>query len=118
MSGMPHIDMYDFGRIEIDGRLYTSDVIILSAEVRPNWRRDEGHVLKPVDLGAIFQALPQTLVVGRGAYGQMRIPAETVDALKGAGVELICATTPEAVTTYNDRADAGRNVAAALHLTC
>ena len=47
---LPRIDTYVFGRIEIDGCTYTSDVIILPTGVRDNWWRDEGHKLKPGDL--------------------------------------------------------------------
>ena len=57
------------------------------------------------------------LVVGQGAYGRMRVPAETRQALQAAGIELIAQPTEQACQTYN-RLRQKRAVAAALHLTC
>ncbi|HUU83229.1 MAG TPA: hypothetical protein VM243_06965 [Phycisphaerae bacterium] len=41
MTTPPRVDSYEFGRIEIDGHTYTSDVIILRSGVRGNWHRDK-----------------------------------------------------------------------------
>lgn len=113
----PKIESYDFGHIVIDGKTHDKDVIILPGEVIGNWWRDEGHSLHPDDLDAVFQAGPDVLVIGQGAYGRMQVPAETRKAIEDAGIEVIEQKTTQAHHTYNQmRAD--RNVAAALHLTC
>jgi hypothetical protein len=114
----PRIEAYSFGRITIDGQTYTKDVIILPAGVRPNWWRDEGHALKPADLTAVLQARPAVLVIGQGAHGYMQVTEEALASLKQAGIETVCAATSQAVEIYNQRHQAGDNVAAALHLTC
>ena len=36
------VEHYSFGRITIDGKTYTSDVIVIKGEVRSWWRK-EGH---------------------------------------------------------------------------
>ena len=117
-SGPPGISSYSFGRIEIEGRTYTSDVIILPSGVRSNWWRDEGHTLEPGDLTAVLEASPEVLVIGQGTHGVMRVTDETLACLKQAGIEAVCAPTPRAVEVYNEHRRQGEIVAAALHLTC
>ena len=113
----PQIKSYRFGRIVIDGRAYSKDVIILPNRVIGNWRRQEGHALRPDDLAAVFEAAPEALIVGQGAFGLMRVTHEAEQSLQAAGIELIALPTGEAVETYN-RLREERAVAAALHLTC
>ena len=59
---------------------------------------------------------PEHLIVGTGAYGQMRPDAEAVEQLRQRGVEVEALPTGEAVHRYGEL-DPGRT-AAALHLTC
>ena len=118
MAGQPRIDSYEFGRIQIDGQTYTSDVIILPTGVRDNWWRDEGHTLKPADLSPVLEASPEVLVVGQGAHGMMRVSNESLSCLQTAGIEVVCGPTKRAAEIYNERVRRGEPVAAALHLTC
>jgi hypothetical protein len=118
MSEQPRINAYEFGRIEIDGQTYTSDLIILPTGVRSNWWRAEGHSLRSEDLAVVVQARPKMLVVGQGAQGRMSVPAGTLAHLEQAGIEVVCVSTAQAVQIYNERCQRGELVAAALHLTC
>jgi hypothetical protein len=111
------IESYEFGRIVIDGRLHTRDVIILPDRVLGAWWRTEGHMLNPEDLGAVFDAAPEVLVVGKGAHEMLRVTSETRQALEVANIELIALSTAEACTAYNELC-AEKATAAALHLTC
>ncbi|MBN1249250.1 MAG: hypothetical protein JXC32_16445 [Anaerolineae bacterium] len=119
MSETPKIGGYQFGRIEVDGRTYEQDLIILPDHVVANWWRKEGHVLHAEDLETVLslEDRPQTLVVGQGAYGRMRVAKDAREALDAAGIALISESTEEACETYNALRDQVR-VAAALHLTC
>ncbi len=111
------IDDYSFGRIVIDGREYTSDVIIYPDYVDDGWWRQEGHRLQLADLKEILAASPEVLVVGTGAYGLMRITPEVEQALAQREVELIALSTEQACRRYNEIEDHRRTIAA-LHLTC
>ncbi len=114
----PAIEHYRFGAITVDGQRHTRDLIILPDErIVAGWWRKEGHALHPGDLTAVFEAAPEVLVVGTGAYGMMRVTEKTRRALATAGIRLIAAPTAEAVKTYNELREETR-VAAALHLTC
>jgi hypothetical protein len=113
----PEIESYRFGRIVVDGQTYDRDLVLLPDRVVEGWWRQEGHVLHTADLQAVFDAAPSVLVVGQGAYGRMKIPDETRQALQEAGIELIAFSTPRAVDRYNALREK-KSVAAALHLTC
>lgn len=111
------ITNYSFGRIEIDGKVYTSDVIIYPDRVNPSWWRKEGHLLQPVDLDEVVAAKPSVLIIGTGASGVMEVPPETVRFLETRGISVRVGRTAEAVKLYNTTPK-GRPVVAALHLTC
>ena len=113
----PRIDSFRSGHIVIDGQIHNKDVIIMPDLVIGGWWRREGHALHPDDLQAVLEAAPQTLVVGQGTSGLMRVTAETRQALQTAGIELVAQPTDQACQTYN-RMRKEQTVAAALHLTC
>lgn len=108
------IDEYSFGRVVINGTVYTSDVIIVDDTVHTWWRK-QGHVLNPEDLTPVMEAAPHTLVVGTGAYGVMKIPEKTVQFIKNYNIKLIAEKTDKAVKTFNLLTE---EKAAALHVTC
>jgi len=111
------IESYKFGQIVIDGKQYTSDVIIFSDRVKDSWWRKEGHRLSIEDIQDILKEKPDVLVVGTGYSGLMKILPETKERLKSEGIQLIAENTRKACETYN-RLSKSRKVIAALHLTC
>ena len=85
---------------------------------RKHWWRREGHRLAPEDLTSVLAEKPEVLIVGTGYYGRMRVPAESLDALRNAGVAVRIEKTGEAVAEFNRlQREYARNVAA-LYLTC
>jgi len=42
-EGPEMIEKYSFGRMTIDGKEYTKDLMILSGRVRADWWRKKGH---------------------------------------------------------------------------
>lgn len=112
------IESYHFGHIRIDGKDYTSDVILSPSGVDAAWWRREGHRLDVADLAGVLNEPPEVLVVGTGRFGCMDVPKETESALRRRGIDLRIARTGDAVTTYNELAAAHARVVAALHLTC
>ncbi len=114
------IDSYEFGRIVIDGRRYTSDVIVFLDRVLDGWWRKEGHHLNVEDLKEILDAepKPEVLVVGTGYSGLMKVSNEVKETLSSRRVELIFEPTEQACKTFNELLESGRRVIAAFHLTC
>ena len=113
-----HIDSYQFGKIVVDGTSYSSDCVILGDSVQGNWWRKQGHRLAVEDLQPVLAAKPSVLVVGRGTSKMMKIGEEARQALQQQNIELIAVNTGQAVAKFNQLAEQGENVAAALHLTC
>jgi hypothetical protein len=111
------ITQYSFGKIVIDGRAYTSDVIIYPGRVDDKWWRREGHQLQAEDLAAVVEAGPEAVVVGTGSLGLMKVPAQTKTFLESKGIEVRIARTGQAVRLFNELQEKKRTVAC-LHLTC
>jgi hypothetical protein len=113
---MPRIDGYHFGRVVVDGVEQTQDVVVLPDRVVTNWWRADGHKLALADLDDVLEELPDHLLVGMGAYGQMRPESEMIEELRDRGIQVEALPTGEAVRRYGELDP--RRTAAALHLTC
>jgi hypothetical protein len=111
------IDSYSFGRIVVDGKEYTRDVIIDPEGTVVSWWRREGHKVSSEDLEELLKGKPEVLIFGTGYSGVMRVPKELIERLKKSGVEVIVQGTRDACDTYN-RLCRSRKAWAALHLTC
>jgi len=114
------IDSYEFGAMVINGKRYTSDVVIFPDRVLDGWWRREGHRLYVEDLKEVLGAepTPEVLVVGTGYSGLMKVSPGVEEALRGSGIELIAQPTKQACQTFNELLKSGRRVVAAFHLTC
>ena len=112
-----HIDSYSFGKIVIDGKAYTSDVIVYPDSVDSAWWRKEGHYLQKSDLSGIIAARPDVLVVGTGNMGIMDVPESTLIFLKSHGIEVRVEKTAKAVELFNN-IPKDRVIIGAFHLTC
>src|SRR5437868_5053842 len=97
---MPRIEGYTFGRVLVDGQEQTRDVIVLPNRVVPNWWRKEGHSLHMEDLEDVIAELPERLLVGTGAAGQMVPERKTLKRLRERGIEVETLRTDEAVRRY------------------
>jgi hypothetical protein len=113
---MARIDHYQFGRIVVDGRQETNDLIILPGRVVRNWWRHDGHALVLDDLNDVLDELPSHLVVGTGANGRMRPDPDALQQLQNRGLTVEALPTSQAVRRFGELDPA--NTAAALHLTC
>jgi hypothetical protein len=114
---MNRIGSYSFGQIVINGKKYTSDVIIFPDRVQGDWWRDESHELNLKDISGIIDENPEILLVGTGASGMMRVLPEVERKAEDRNIQLIVLPTNEACEIYNQLSPNNR-VVAALHLTC
>jgi hypothetical protein len=111
------IERYSFGSITIDGRTYTSDVIIYPERVDASWWRKEGHNLYTSDLADVLKSKPEVLLIGTGSSGLMKVPKETLSHLESQGIEVHVSLTAKAVELFN-KLQSDRKIIAAFHLTC
>ncbi len=110
---------YNFGKIVIDEKTYTRDLILTRDNIHPNWWRREGHRLHLEDIIEVLEReKPEVLIVGKGYYGYMEVTSEVKEYLETRGVELIEGPTGEVWRKYNELVDKGVKVVAAFHLTC
>ena len=110
------LEDYRFGRILVDGQEHTRDLIVLPDRVVANWWRREGHSLVMEDLDEVSDELPERLIVGCGAHGQLSPDPGVIEVLRKRGVEVEALHTGDAVRRYGESDE--RRTAAALHLTC
>ena len=113
---MARIEGYRFGRVEVDGREHTRDLIVLPGRVIAEWWRKDGHALVLDDLASAIDELPERLVVGTGAMGRMRPDPETIGSLEARGVQVEVHETADAIRRYAELDP--QMTALAVHLTC
>ncbi|MFO7728051.1 MAG: Mth938-like domain-containing protein [Desulfonatronovibrio sp.] len=112
------IDKYSFGRINIQGMVYTDDLKIIKGRVVPGWWRKKGHKVLPEDVQDILEAEPEILVIGKGRPGFLRLDPEVKTRLEQEGIKLMEMSTGKAVQEFNRLTDEGKDVAAGFHLSC
>ncbi|MBD3415425.1 MAG: hypothetical protein GF421_13490 [Candidatus Aminicenantes bacterium] len=111
------IDSYKFGKMVIDGKSYTNDLIIGPDSIQSHWWRETGHVLSLKDIQKTLDKKPELLIVGTGFMGLMNVDSEVKEYAKQKGIELIIQKSKKAVQTFNEKQSQGR-VFGAFHLTC
>ena len=114
---MNTIDSYHFGEIVINGKKYSSDIVIFPDRISDNWWRKTGHELCANDIAEVITENPEVLVVGTGASGLMKVLPEVEQVAQAQGIKLIVETTDKACNTYN-RLCHSQRIIAALHITC
>jgi hypothetical protein len=117
LSNPPEIQALRFGRIVIDDVVYNRDVIIFPDRVRSNWRRRDGHNLALEDLVEVLEGNPETIILGRGVFGRMKVSEDIRALITERGIELVVLRTEGASKAYNEMRER-RRVIAALHLSC
>ena len=108
---------YTFGQIIIDGNTYTSDCIIYKEKVIPNWKRKKGHLLKLRDIKDLLKGKVDTLVVGTGYSGIMKVDDSLKTYCKKNGIILADFPTKKAINYYESLKNKKRTILA-VHITC
>ncbi|MBC8525696.1 MAG: hypothetical protein H8D22_02320 [Candidatus Cloacimonetes bacterium] len=112
------IDKYQFGKINIEGKDYTHDVIIFPVYVESNWWRLQSHLLTIEDIEKIVSEKPDILFIGTGKFGLMKVAKEVIEYCKNNQIEIIIDKTENIVRKFNKHLDSKKRIVAALHLTC
>jgi hypothetical protein len=111
------IEMYEFGKIVINGNEYHKDLIVYPDTIESGWWRQQGHSLSVEDIKRVFASHPDVIVIGTGYHGVMDVPSQCRDAITSQGIDLIVEKTTDACHTYNRLAKTHK-VVGAFHLTC
>lgn len=112
------IEAFAFGTMTIDGRQYTSDLIIYpDGTVQDGWWRSRGHSLCRDDITGLLAKKPQIVIAGTGVNGRMKPDAHLNAYLAEQGIEFLVGNNDVAVKWYNELKASG-NVGACFHLSC
>lgn len=110
-----------FGAIEIAGRRYDHDVVIVGGKVHKRvkkaskaYRSAYGHT--PLSAGENLPWGGQRLIVGTGMYGHLPVMPEVHQEAARRKVELMIVPTEAACRLLADQKD--KDVYAVLHVTC
>jgi len=112
------IDTYSFGKMIIDGKEYTSDLIIYGGKVYENWWRKTSHKLFLDDIITFLPNVIEIVLMGTGKFGLMKVQKDLIDYCEKHAIELIVQKSEEAVETFNESVKDGKRILAAFHLTC
>ncbi len=110
-----------FGEIEVEGKVYTHDVVIDRGKVRKRKKgpskkfRDQfGHT--PLSVGEDIPWGGNRLMVGTGAQGALPVMEEVAAEAKRRGIEIVAAPTSEVCKLLEDVKKG--QAYAILHCTC
>src|SRR5512139_76448 len=116
------IDSTEFGSITVDGTTYPHDILIqLSGEVVKRKKKlskkyyGTSHIISLEEAEFIYQKGCDTLVLGAGQYGNVRLSPEAAEFFKHHHCRVIRRSTPEAIEAYNKAK--GKTVGL-FHVTC
>jgi len=112
------IETCSFGTIVIDGKRYSSDLIIYpDNRVEDRWRRRSGHALSGDDIGRLIKSEPEVIIAGTGVSGMMKPERALEDLLRKKGIAFISEPNQKAMEIYNELSST-KKVGACFHLTC
>lgn len=112
------IDKFSFGTIIINGKTYSSDLIICpDGRIKDQWWRKNGHRLSPADIESLIQTKPEVIVAGMGSPGLMKPEPELKQLLQKNNIALIAEPNDKAIKSFNALLES-KKVGACFHLTC
>lgn len=119
------IEDYQFGSITIDGQNYRHDVVVFWTDEVFDWWRKESHLVDVEDIIDIMEQNPETVVIGTGQAGMVKVTESAKKFIEARGIRLLIDPTEQAVRTFNVRKEEsfeeeGRQekVIGLFHLTC
>jgi hypothetical protein len=118
------IDSTEFGSITINGTTYTHDILIrLSGEVVKRKKKlskkyyGTSHIISQEEAEFIYEKGCDTLVVGAGQYGNVKLSPEASEFFGKHGCRVILSPTPAAIETYNKTRGKAKAIGL-FHVTC
>ena len=112
-----NIDAFSFGTITINGRSYTTDVIVFPDRIQEDWKREEEHRPQISEFAEIVKAEPDVLIIGTGYGGVLSVADQVRNYLTSKGIEVRVEKTKDAIELFNTL-QGTEKVVAALHITC
>jgi len=119
------IEEYKFGSITISGKTYTEDVEVRWTDEVLKWWRKESHVVDVEDVKRAIEQNPDTIIIGTGESGLVKVTEKAKKEIQSKGIKLIIDLTEQATKTFNVRKEESEEeegkqekVIGLFHLTC
>lgn len=109
------INSTEFGSVTINRKKYNHDVWIFPDGTVEE--RDKDHEFTAEEMEYLATEHPDTVLVGTGQNGVVKISEGAVRIAEQRGIELVAGTTPDIIHLYNEISQE-RKVVAAIHVTC
>lgn len=113
---MVEINSVKFGEIEIDKKIYYSDMIVWW-DGKVEYRR-KLHLFGMSEFLKLLERKPEMIVVGTGMNGICRVLEEVEQTAKDKGVKIFKDISPKAADMFNGFVADKKRVVAVLHSTC
>lgn len=104
-----------FGELEVDGKIYYSDMIVWWDGELEFVKKD--HVVGMDDFYRLMRKEPRFVVIGTGQQGAVIVPQEIRELVKGRKAKLFEESSGKAVDIFNAFAKTGKKVVAYIHTT-
>jgi hypothetical protein len=118
------IDSTVFGSITIDGTPYPHDILIrLSGEVVKRKKKlskkyyGTSHILSLEEAEFVYEKGCDTLVLGTGQYGNVKLSPEAAEFFEHHDCRVILLPTPDAIEAYNKSRGKAKTIGL-FHVTC
>jgi len=113
---MAEINSVKFGEIEIDKKIYYSDMIVWwDGKIE---YREKKHEFGMNEFLKLLRRKPEIIVIGTGISGVCRVLEEVEQTAKDKGIEIFKDLSPKAAEMFNGFVADERKVVAVLHSTC
>jgi hypothetical protein len=115
---MVKINSSEFGEITIEGKTYAFDMYVCyNGELREA-KLLERHLFSKEELSFLLKKNPEIIIIGTGQYGLVEVSKDVKKITSKRGIELIKASTQEAIKKFNELVEKGRKVVGFFHITC
>ena len=118
------IDSTEFGSITIDGTTYSHDILVqLSGEVVKRKKKlskkyyGTSHIISLEEAEFVYEKGCDTLVLGTGQYGNVKLSPEAAEFFEHHGCRVILMPTPDAIEAYNKTRGKAKAIGL-FHVTC
>lgn len=122
MPKSPKILSHSWGRMEVEEFGSGRDFKLWPGGCAPwDWRETgTGHFkgIQKADVKELIDGGCEVIVIGRGVFSRLRVPASLVRFLEDRGIEVLAADTKTSIQLYNEKADQGAMVGGLFHTTC
>ena len=119
---MVKVDSLSFGSITVGGRKYRRDVILLPdgtvKQRKGGFWIFGSHKINREEVEELYNSGAEEIVIGTGTNSKAGLSGEAKSYIEQTRLHIHTLPSYEAVSEFNRLVDAGKRVAAVIHITC